>query len=77
MMMRRRPFGFEGQFEMTDDPVDGLRLLDKRDDSHPAATRRTDQWIHLINLADHPGPAFGERVPRPIKIKWRIEKEMQ
>ena len=38
MMRRRRPFGLKGQLEMADDPVDGFRLIDKRDDSHPAAT---------------------------------------
>jgi hypothetical protein len=44
---------------MADDPVDDLRLFDKRDDSHPAATRRTDERIDSIDLADHIGPAFG------------------
>jgi hypothetical protein len=34
MMKRRRPFGFKGQLEMADDPVDGLSFFDKRDDSH-------------------------------------------
>jgi hypothetical protein len=40
MMRRRRPFGFKSQLEMADDPVDGFRFFDKRDDAHPAATYR-------------------------------------
>jgi hypothetical protein len=47
---------------MLDDPVDCLRLIDKRDDSNPAATGRTDQWIHLIDLADHLSPALGRHI---------------
>ncbi len=33
----KRAFGFKGQFEMTDDSVDCLQFIDKRDDFHPAA----------------------------------------
>ncbi len=43
---------------MADDPVDCLQLFDKRDDAHLATTRRADQWIHLIDLADHLRPAL-------------------
>jgi len=46
---------------MTDDSVDRLRFFDKRDDSHPAVTGRTDQWIHLVDLTGiisaHPLPS--------------------
>jgi len=51
---------------MTDDPVDRLRFIYKRDDSHPAATGGIDQWIHLVDLADHPGPALGRHITRLI-----------
>ncbi|MBN2435634.1 MAG: hypothetical protein JXK07_10255, partial [Spirochaetes bacterium] len=33
----KRPFRFECQLEMADDPVDGFRFFDKRNDPHPAA----------------------------------------
>ena len=59
---RRRPFGLECQLEMTDDPVDCLGFLDKRYDVHPAFTGWTDQWVHLVDLADHLCPAFGRHI---------------
>jgi hypothetical protein len=43
---------------MADDPVNGLRLLDKRDDSHLATTCRTKQRVNLIDFSDHLGPSF-------------------
>jgi hypothetical protein len=58
MMGRRWAFNLEGQFEMAEDPVDGLRFFDKRDDSHLVSTRRTDQWIPLVDLTDHLGSSF-------------------
>jgi len=66
MMRRRRAFGLECQLEMTDDPVNRLRIIYKKDNSHPAATGRTDQWIHLVDLADHLGPALGRHIARII-----------
>jgi hypothetical protein len=42
-----------GWVGVTNDPVDCHRLFDKRDDSHPVATRREDQWIQLVDLANH------------------------
>ena len=47
---------------MADDPVNGLRLFDKRDGSHLATTCRTKQRVHLVNLADHLGPALGRHI---------------
>ena len=58
MMGRRWAFGLESQFEMAEDPVDGLRFFDRRDDSHLVSTRRTYQWIHLVDITDHLGPSF-------------------
>jgi hypothetical protein len=81
MMRRRRPFGLKGQLEMTDDPVDRLRFFDERDDSHPAATSGTTKRIHLVDLADHLGPAFGRHIKviifnnggiRWVKIFWIV-----
>ncbi len=53
IMKRRWPFGFKIQPEIADDPVDDLRLFDKRDDSHLSTTCRTIKWIHFVNLADN------------------------
>ena len=50
---RRWPCSLETELEMTDD-------------SHLASTYRTDQWIHLVDLADHLGPAFGGQKGRVI-----------
>ncbi len=61
-MRRRRPFGFKGQLEMADDPVDGLSYFDKRDDSHLATTCGATQGIHFIDLADHLCPTFGREM---------------
>jgi len=58
-MRRRRPFSFKGQLEMTDDPVDCLRLFDKRYDSHLTSTGGAQQRIHFIDFADHLSPGFG------------------
>ena len=44
---------------MADDPVNGLGLFDKRDDSHLATTCRTKQRVNLIDFSDHLGPASG------------------
>jgi hypothetical protein len=51
--------GLEAELEMADDLIYGFRIFDKRDDSHLASTGRTMQRIHFVDLADHPGPAFG------------------
>ncbi len=56
-MRRGRPFSFKGQLEMTDDPVDCLRLFDKRYDPHLATTGGAQQKIHFIDLKDQLGPA--------------------
>jgi len=66
MMRRRRPFGLKGKLEMADDPVDNLMIFNERDNLHPAATGRTDQWIHLVDLADHLGPACGWCISRLV-----------
>jgi len=41
---------------MTDDPVDCLRLFDKRYDSHLTSTGGAQQRIHFIDFADHLAP---------------------
>ncbi len=47
--LRGRPFGLKCQLEMSDDPVDCLWLLDKKDDRHPWGHRREHnlQIYHL------------------------------
>jgi len=69
----RRPFGFKCQLEMTDDPVDNLMVLNERDDSHSASTGRTDQRVHLKNLADYLGPAFGRYISR-VFYDWVMRR---
>jgi len=59
---RRWPFGFKGQLEMSNDPVDDLRFFDKRDDSHLATACGTTKRIHFIDLANHLGPALGRHI---------------
>jgi hypothetical protein len=59
LMRLRRPFGFKGQLEMPDYPVDFLGLLYKRDNRNLASTCRATQRIHFIHLADHLCPTFG------------------
>ena len=51
---------------MTDDPFDNLMVFNERDNGHFASARRTDQWIHFIDLADHVSPAFGRHISRVI-----------
>jgi hypothetical protein len=33
-----------------DDPIDNLIIIYERDNGHLASTRRTDQWIDLVDL---------------------------
>jgi hypothetical protein len=54
-LRRGRPFSFKGQLEMADDPVNSLRLFDKRDNGHFASTGGAQQRIYLINLAYYMG----------------------
>ena len=44
---------------MADDPVDGFRFFDKRDNGHFASTGGAQQRVNFIDLADHICPAFG------------------
>jgi hypothetical protein len=74
MMRRRGPFGFEGQLEMTDDPVDNLMIIYERDDLHSASTCGTKQGIYLIHLADHLCPALGRHISRTIFGYERIKR---
>ena len=60
---RRRPLRHKGQVEVADDPVHYGIVGDEGDDPHPAAALRTDQRIHLVDLADHLGPALGRDRP--------------
>ncbi len=62
----RRPLGLEGQFEGNDDPVDNLRLFDKRDNSHLTSTGRTTKRIHLVDPTDHLGTAIGGHIVKLI-----------
>jgi hypothetical protein len=55
-LRKGRPLGLEAELEMTDDPIDGLGIFDKGDDSHPSSTGRTKQRFRFVYLADHPGP---------------------
>jgi len=59
---------------MSNDPVDCLRLIDKRDDSHLAAAGGTKQGIPFIHFADHLGPALGRYVRRVIFYNKRIKR---
>jgi len=61
-MWWRWPCSFKCELEMADDPVDDLRLFDKRDDSHLASTRGAQQRIKFIDLADYLDPAFGGHI---------------
>jgi hypothetical protein len=47
---------------MAVDSVDNFMIIYERDNGHPAATGSTDQWVQLIDLADHLGPAFGRHI---------------
>ena len=49
---------------MTNDPVDYLRLIDKRYDPHLTTIGGAQQRVH--DLTDHLGPAFGGH------IEWLI-----
>jgi hypothetical protein len=62
MMGRRGAFGLEWQFGMTDDPVDGFRFFDKRDDRHFAAAGGKQKRVYFIHLADHLCPIFGREM---------------
>ncbi len=61
-LRRGWPFGLEAELEIVDDLIDGCGIFDEGNDLHLASTRRTDQWIHLVDLADHLGPAFGGHI---------------
>jgi len=63
---------------MSDDPVDNRMIFDERDDSHPAATGRAHQRIHLIDFSYHLGPAFGRHIGDFCSIglsKWEKKPE--
>jgi len=54
----RRSLGLEAELEVSDDPIDNLRIFDIRDDSHLPSTRRAYQRVHIVDLADHLRPSF-------------------
>ncbi len=54
----RRPFSYEGEIKMADDPIDNLRLFDEGNNTYLATTGRTKKQIHLEDLTDHLLPAF-------------------
>ena len=62
----RWSFSLEVELEMAEDPVNGLRLFDKRDDSHLASRYRTKQRVNLIYFSDHLGPASGREMILPF-----------
>ncbi len=47
------------QLEMIDDPVDHGIVCQEGNDLHLSAALRADQRIHLVDFADHLGPACG------------------
>ena len=55
---RRWPLGMKAQLQMFDDLTNDLRIFNESDNEHLASTRRTDQWIHFLDLAEHLRPAF-------------------
>ena len=43
----------KAKLEVGDDPIDDLLIFYESDDSHLPSTLRTEEGIHLVDLADH------------------------
>ena len=48
----------KAKLEVGDDPIDDLMIFYENNDSHLPSTLRTEEGIHLVDLADHLSPAF-------------------
>jgi len=52
-LRRGRPFGHEGEFEVSDNLVDNFMIFYERDDLYLTSTRGTQQRINFIHLTNH------------------------
>jgi hypothetical protein len=51
------------QSEVVEDPVDGVLIAHEGEDAHALAATDADERIHLVDLGDQPGPAWGAAPP--------------
>ena len=51
------------QSEVVEDSVDGVLIAHEGEDAHALAATETDERIHLVDLRDQPGPAWGAAPP--------------
>ena len=61
-LRRRRAFGLESKFELSDDPVQCGIIGDEGDHSHLCTACRTEEGVYFIDFADHLGPASGRDI---------------
>lgn len=61
-LRRERPLSLKVELEMVDDLIDNLRFFEEGDNSHLVTTGKTTKRIHLADLTDYLGSAFGGHI---------------